>query len=297
MRQVLNRSMIVMAAASGILSAAGGYAHADSSADGVAVDSSGVGSGNVVQVPVHVPVNVCGNTVNVVAMLNPTFGNTCANVDSGDKRDADAPGASAEGAAVGSPGVLSGNLVQVPVDVPVNACGNTVDVVGLLNPAGNFCANGSGHEGGIPPVQPPTVEPPTVEIPPVQPPTVEIPPVRPPTVEFPPFEPPNVEFPPLEPPNVEIPPFEPPTVEIPPVQPPTVEIPPVQPPTVEPPTVEPPAFTPVPNTPAPNTPAPNTPDTQLARTGAGDIGLAAGASAALLLGGTVLMRRTRGARH
>ena len=46
------------------------------------------------------------------------------------------------GAAAGSPGVLSGNTVQVPVHVPVNVCGNTVNVVGLLNPAfGNHCAN------------------------------------------------------------------------------------------------------------------------------------------------------------
>ncbi|MEV1025541.1 chaplin [Streptomyces sp. NPDC050264] len=48
----------------------------------------------------------------------------------------------AQGAAVGSPGVLSGNLLQVPVHIPVNLCGNTVDVIGLLNPAfGNTCAN------------------------------------------------------------------------------------------------------------------------------------------------------------
>jgi hypothetical protein len=48
----------------------------------------------------------------------------------------------AVGAATGSPGVLSGNVVQVPVEIPVNACGNTVSVVGLLNPAvGNRCAN------------------------------------------------------------------------------------------------------------------------------------------------------------
>ncbi|MES4891350.1 chaplin [Streptomyces sp. NPDC096012] len=48
----------------------------------------------------------------------------------------------ARGAAVGSPGVLSGNVLQVPIDIPVNACGNTVDVIGLLNPGfGNACAN------------------------------------------------------------------------------------------------------------------------------------------------------------
>ncbi|MFB6483495.1 chaplin, partial [Streptomyces virginiae] len=28
-----------------------------------------------------------------------------------------------------SPGLLSGNLVQLPVNIPVNACGNTVSVV------------------------------------------------------------------------------------------------------------------------------------------------------------------------
>lgn len=51
-------------------------------------------------------------------------------------------GAGAEGAAVGSPGVLSGNNLQVPVSVPINLCGNTIDVIGVLNPAfGNVCIN------------------------------------------------------------------------------------------------------------------------------------------------------------
>jgi hypothetical protein len=36
-------------------------------------------SGNLVQVPISIPVNVCGNTVNLVGVLNPTFGNTCIN--------------------------------------------------------------------------------------------------------------------------------------------------------------------------------------------------------------------------
>ncbi|MCU7821662.1 chaplin [Kitasatospora sp. DSM 101779] len=55
---------------------------------------------------------------------------------------ASAHGADAHGVAAGSPGVLSGNLIQVPVHVPVNVCGNTISVIGLLNPAfGNSCAN------------------------------------------------------------------------------------------------------------------------------------------------------------
>ncbi|MCL2554230.1 MAG: chaplin [Actinomycetia bacterium] len=50
------------------------------------------------------------------------------------------------GGAAHSPGVLSGNAVEVPVDVPVNLCGDTVDVIGLLNPAfGSTCADVSGN--------------------------------------------------------------------------------------------------------------------------------------------------------
>jgi hypothetical protein len=46
------------------------------------------------------------------------------------------------GVAVGSPGVLSGNVIQIPVDLDLNVCGNSINVVGLLNPAsGNQCEN------------------------------------------------------------------------------------------------------------------------------------------------------------
>ena len=50
--------------------------------------------------------------------------------------------AGAEGAAVGSPGVLSGNVIQLPIHIPANVCGDSVDVIGLLNPAfGHACVN------------------------------------------------------------------------------------------------------------------------------------------------------------
>ncbi|MFI9027884.1 chaplin [Streptomyces sp. NPDC053560] len=56
--------------------------------------------------------------------------------------------ANAGGKAHGSPGVLSGNVVQVPVDVSANVCGNSINVIGLLNPAaGNGCAADSDHHG------------------------------------------------------------------------------------------------------------------------------------------------------
>ncbi|WP_327282664.1 MULTISPECIES: chaplin ChpH [unclassified Streptomyces] len=74
------KKVVAAAAATGGLVLAGaGLAVADAGAQGAAIGSPGFLSGNVVQVPVHVPVNVCGNTINVVGLLNPTFGNPCVN--------------------------------------------------------------------------------------------------------------------------------------------------------------------------------------------------------------------------
>ncbi|SHI22707.1 chaplin [Streptomyces sp. 3214.6] len=54
-------------------------AFADADANGAAIGSPGVLSGNVVQIPIHIPINVCGNSINAIALLNPTGGNVCIN--------------------------------------------------------------------------------------------------------------------------------------------------------------------------------------------------------------------------
>ncbi|MER6477404.1 chaplin [Streptomyces filamentosus] len=69
---------VALAAGAAVVGGAS-MASADAGAQGSAVHSPGVGSGNLVQVPVHVPVNACGNTVSVIGLLNPSFGNVCAN--------------------------------------------------------------------------------------------------------------------------------------------------------------------------------------------------------------------------
>lgn len=71
------KAALVMAAAGLAAGAASGSAFAHGAdAEGAAVSSPGVGSGNVAQVPVDVPVNVVGNTVNGIAGLDPAFGNS-----------------------------------------------------------------------------------------------------------------------------------------------------------------------------------------------------------------------------
>ncbi|MCX4861638.1 chaplin ChpH [Streptomyces canus] len=76
---MIKKVVAAAAATGGLVLAGAGLAVADAGAQGAAVGSPGVLSGNVVQVPVHVPVNVCGNTVSVIGLLNPAFGNTCSN--------------------------------------------------------------------------------------------------------------------------------------------------------------------------------------------------------------------------
>ncbi|MFF1277856.1 chaplin ChpH [Streptomyces marokkonensis] len=76
---MLKKVVAVAAATGGLVLAGAGMAAADSGAQGAAVHSPGVVSGNVIQAPIHIPVNVCGNTVSVIGLLNPTFGNTCVN--------------------------------------------------------------------------------------------------------------------------------------------------------------------------------------------------------------------------
>ena len=73
------KGALVLAATGAALVAGAGAASAASVATGQAENSPGVGSGNVVQVPVHIPVNVCGVSATVIGALNPVFGNSCQN--------------------------------------------------------------------------------------------------------------------------------------------------------------------------------------------------------------------------
>ncbi|MFF9066176.1 chaplin [Streptomyces sp. NPDC014891] len=76
---LVRRGLAVALAAGAVVMAGAAVASADAGAQGLAAYSPGVGSGNLIQVPVHIPVNACGNTVSVIGLLNPTFGNTCVN--------------------------------------------------------------------------------------------------------------------------------------------------------------------------------------------------------------------------
>ncbi|GGZ78487.1 chaplin [Streptomyces echinoruber] len=85
MSRIAKAAAVALGTGAVVLSGAG-LASADANAGAAAVGSPGVLSGNVVQVPINVPINLCGNTVDALALLNPAFGNTCVN-DGGKKHD------------------------------------------------------------------------------------------------------------------------------------------------------------------------------------------------------------------
>ncbi|MFC7818612.1 MULTISPECIES: chaplin ChpG [Streptomyces] len=73
------KGLALTSVAAAAVAGTAGVAAADAGAQAAAAHSPGVLSGNVVQVPVHIPVNVCGNTVDIIGLLNPAFGNECEN--------------------------------------------------------------------------------------------------------------------------------------------------------------------------------------------------------------------------
>ncbi|MGS2587766.1 chaplin [Streptomyces hebeiensis] len=77
MRTALVPAAVALAAAATLATA--GTAVADAEAEAVVFGSPGVLSGNNVQIPIHVQANVCGNSINLIGLLNPTGGNICIN--------------------------------------------------------------------------------------------------------------------------------------------------------------------------------------------------------------------------
>jgi hypothetical protein len=119
----------------------------------------GIASGNQVNAPISVPVNVCGNAVGVLG-----------HADAGCTGGAKVTGGGGNGQVTdGSHGVIAGNQINAPISIPVNVCGNAVAIAGdavagceggaAVKHAGNTGSGqrtsgifgvGSGNQGNLP---------------------------------------------------------------------------------------------------------------------------------------------------
>src|SRR5581483_11515540 len=100
--------------------------------------AGGVLSGNTVQAPINIPITACGTDVLAIAL-----GATGNDADCGGGSNG-APAAVAGGESAG--GVLSGNTVQAPINIPITACGTEVHAI-TLGTSGNDADCGGGSNG------------------------------------------------------------------------------------------------------------------------------------------------------
>jgi len=142
-----------------------GGSKSGSSASASTSHSGGILSGNTIQAPINAPLEVCGNQAIAIGLKNTVHGTTCPAPGSGDGAGSSGGGANATAVTDHSGGILSGNVIQAPVNLPINACGNQANVIAAkdkvtgsdcsTNPTGSNTYGGSSatavvlHSGGI----------------------------------------------------------------------------------------------------------------------------------------------------
>jgi len=134
------RTMQTGAIAAGLLLFAGGTASA-AGGDMVSAGNNGILNGNQLQVPIQVPINVCGNAIAVAGVAGAgCHGGADANLESGGLGDM---------VSAGNHGIGNGNQVQAPIQIPINVCGNAIAVLGVAGAGchGGADANIGSHHG------------------------------------------------------------------------------------------------------------------------------------------------------
>lgn len=124
---------LLLSLATFALAASAGVASADATASGTTTGSGGILSGNAIPISINIPINACGDAVGILGGTSASTGNSCVNTGGG-------LGASATGTATDDPGILSGNVIPIALNVPINACGDAVSILGVALSQANTCA-------------------------------------------------------------------------------------------------------------------------------------------------------------
>jgi ChpA-C len=141
MKTWVRKALTIGALAAGALLFAPSAAHADTQ---MSFGNDGIANGNQIHVPVQIPINVCGNGVGVLGIGTGLSG-ACVNEASHDADGKQSHRTSGNGhsgqVSRDNDGILNGNQIQVPIQVPVNVCGNGIGVLGLGTGVSGVCAN------------------------------------------------------------------------------------------------------------------------------------------------------------
>lgn len=108
---------LIAALAAGAFAGLSGVSYADQVTDG----SGGIGSGNQINIPIDVAVELCGNSVAVAGVSEAECVQIAEELaNDGENQVSD-----------GSGGIASGNQINIPVDIAVSLCGNSIAVAGV----------------------------------------------------------------------------------------------------------------------------------------------------------------------
>jgi hypothetical protein len=112
-------------------------------------DNDGILNGNQIYVPIQVPINVCGNGVGVVG-VGVGISGACFNgaIHDADIEESGKASRTEDTAQISgdNDGILNGNQAYVPIQVPINVCGNGVGVVGVGVGISGACVNGAAQD-------------------------------------------------------------------------------------------------------------------------------------------------------
>jgi hypothetical protein len=121
-----------MIAATLVLPAAG-VAYASGNGNVTGNGNVGVLSGNTINAPISVPVNLCGVSLGIIGFANSGCeGGATSNVSTAPSGGGNG-GGNGNVTGVGNVGVISGNTVTAPISAPVNVCGVSGAVAGFAN--------------------------------------------------------------------------------------------------------------------------------------------------------------------
>ena len=116
-------SVAGLSSASGCSISSGSTPAAAAAAATSSAHPAGVLSGNAVRAPINLSINACGNGAAVASAADSASGSDCTVEHSAIQRSALGTGAT------GVSEVLSQNGINVPISVPLNACGNGLGVL------------------------------------------------------------------------------------------------------------------------------------------------------------------------
>ncbi|MCW2899530.1 MAG: hypothetical protein JWO67_1795 [Streptosporangiaceae bacterium] len=149
MRNWMKNAGRVALVGAGFFAIGSGVASAD-----VTDGSGGVLSGNQVEAPVSVPINVSGNALSALGGMAIAQGPGRSQVSAHSRT----MGANDESGSItsGRRGILSGNQVKAPISVPINACGNAIALSSVSKAA---CGDGGSAMVAAPEEQQPQQQP------------------------------------------------------------------------------------------------------------------------------------------